>query len=140
MKPDTYRHVVNKVRNTRGETISETLVALLIASLALVMLAGAITAANSIVRKSRDKLDDYYTANEVMVTMPANTITSTSTSTSNSNSTGIIRSGDTTATVNGLIGSNNVLIEKGITYKKNTAFSETGEKAVVTYKLKKNNP
>lgn len=58
-----------KIRSNAGETISETLVALLISALALVMLAGSITAASGMVTKSRSKLSDYYDANEYLVTM-----------------------------------------------------------------------
>ena len=47
-----------------GESIGETLVSLLIAALALVMLAGAISASSGVIMKSRDKLNDYYSANE----------------------------------------------------------------------------
>lgn len=61
--------VNKKLRNRSGESISETLVALLISALALVMLAGAITTASRIVRVSRDKLGSYYTANENLATM-----------------------------------------------------------------------
>ena len=49
-----------KLNNRSGESISETLVALLISALALVMLAGAITSASRVIIKSRDKLDQYY--------------------------------------------------------------------------------
>lgn len=59
----------NKIRSTRGESISETLVSLLVASLALVMLAGSISAASHMVLNTRDKLKKYYAANEVVVNM-----------------------------------------------------------------------
>ena len=49
-----------KLRSRAGETISETLVSLLVASLALVMLAGAIAAATRVIVKSKNKLDSYY--------------------------------------------------------------------------------
>lgn len=51
-------------RSTAGETIAETLVALLISSLALLMLAGAITSSAKAVQKSRDKMGAYYDLNE----------------------------------------------------------------------------
>lgn len=53
-----------KLNSHAGETISETLIALLISALALVMLAGAITSAMHMITKSRDKVQDYYAANE----------------------------------------------------------------------------
>lgn len=58
-----------KLSSTKGESITETLVALLISSLALVMLAGAISAASNMVTKTKQKLVDYYAANEVVVNM-----------------------------------------------------------------------
>ena len=54
----------NKLRSQAGESIAETLFALLIAALALVMLAGAITTSARIITQSRNKLDAYYSANE----------------------------------------------------------------------------
>lgn len=59
----------NKLRSKAGETISETLVALLIAALALVMLAGAIYSAKNIIDNSRTKFSEYYSANENLVTL-----------------------------------------------------------------------
>ena len=53
-----------KLKNQAGESLAETLVSLLIAALALVMLAGAISSASGVIIKSRDKLDKYYSANE----------------------------------------------------------------------------
>ena len=58
------KQLQKKLRGKAGETLTETLVALLIASLALVMLAGAISSASGVVTKSRDKLGAYYAANE----------------------------------------------------------------------------
>lgn len=49
-----------KLRECAGESIGETLVALLISSLALLMLAGAITAATRVVDRSRIVIDGYY--------------------------------------------------------------------------------
>lgn len=51
-----------------GESIGETLIALLVASLALVMLAGAISSGSNSITKSKDKLDKYYLATEDVVT------------------------------------------------------------------------
>ena len=56
------KRMAARLRSRAGETIAETLVALLISSLALLMLAGAITAANRMVTRSRDKLAEYYDA------------------------------------------------------------------------------
>ena len=55
--------IITKLKNNAGETIGETLVALLISSLSLVMLAGAISASVRVVTKSKEKMNNYYTAN-----------------------------------------------------------------------------
>ena len=55
---------VNRIRakltSKAGESIGETLVALLIASLALVMLAGAISSGARVILRSEKKVDEYY--------------------------------------------------------------------------------
>ena len=53
-----------KLNSRAGESIGETLLSLLIAALALVMLAGAISASSNVITSSRDKLEKYYTENE----------------------------------------------------------------------------
>lgn len=55
-----------KLHSQSGETIGETLVALLISSLALVMLASMISATVNLVSKSQTKMDDYYIANTAL--------------------------------------------------------------------------
>lgn len=64
MMQDEKKSAAGKLKSNKGETISETLVALLISSLALTMLAGAITASANLVEKSRTKMDSYYAASE----------------------------------------------------------------------------
>ena len=59
-----FRSTLKKLRSKAGESISETLISLLVASLALVMLAGAISSASAMITKSKDKLGDYYRENE----------------------------------------------------------------------------
>ena len=54
--------IYQKFRNNSGESIAETLVALLISSLALMMLAGAITAATRVITQSKKKIAEYYAA------------------------------------------------------------------------------
>ena len=61
--------VFKKLKSRAGETISETLVSLLIASLALVMLAAAMSSATGMITKSRTKLEKYYDENEKLVTV-----------------------------------------------------------------------
>ncbi len=58
------KRIKRKLNSQAGESIGETLVALLIAVLALVMLAGALSASNGVVMKGRNKLDEYYSAND----------------------------------------------------------------------------
>ena len=53
---------MKKLRSRVGETLTETLVALLISSLALLMLAGAVTSATRVVTRSKDKMNEYYAA------------------------------------------------------------------------------
>lgn len=54
--------ILVKVRVRSGETISETLVALLISSLALVMLASMINSTVNLVSTSKKKMNEYYEA------------------------------------------------------------------------------
>ncbi len=61
------RLLSKKIGNAKGETIAETLIALLISSLALIMFAGAISAAKNIISTSRARYKDYYTADATMV-------------------------------------------------------------------------
>lgn len=61
--------VLKKLRSKAGESISETLVSLLIASLALVMLAGAVSSATGMITRSRTKLSKYYKTNDELVTV-----------------------------------------------------------------------
>ncbi len=58
------RRTRKKLKSPAGETLTETLVALLIAALALTMLAGAIASSFGVIQRGREKLDQYYTANE----------------------------------------------------------------------------
>ena len=53
-----------KIISQKGESIGETLIALLISALALVMLAGAISASLRVVGKGRAKIGSYYDKNE----------------------------------------------------------------------------
>jgi Tfp pilus assembly protein PilV len=52
-----------KIKNQSGETIAETLVALLISSIALMMLASMINSTVNLVTKSEAKMGDYYAKN-----------------------------------------------------------------------------
>lgn len=60
------KQIIAKLRGCSGETIGETLVALLIAALALMMMAGAIQSSYNAVERGRDALDKYYAASELL--------------------------------------------------------------------------
>ena len=54
------KSMLSKLRSRAGESIGETLVALLISALALVMLAGAVSSAAGIVKQSNEAMGRYY--------------------------------------------------------------------------------
>ena len=54
------KSAIYKIRSIRGESIGETLVALLITALALMMLAGAIGSAAKIVTRNKAAMEEYY--------------------------------------------------------------------------------
>lgn len=54
------RVLIHKCRDRSGETIAETLLALLISTLAITMLAGAITTASKLADRSDEVLQQYY--------------------------------------------------------------------------------
>lgn len=57
------KQIRNKIRSRAGESLAEVLVALLVATLALMILAGMITSTTSIVKASESKMGDYYAEN-----------------------------------------------------------------------------
>lgn len=59
--------VRSKLRDTSGESIAETLIALLVSALALMMLAGAVDASTHVITRSKDKMTDYYAAEASMI-------------------------------------------------------------------------
>jgi len=62
---------IYKLRSKAGETITETLVALLISAFALVMLAGAISSAVHVITTSDKKMGKYYAEDSNLVTQSA---------------------------------------------------------------------
>lgn len=52
--------MMKKLRSTSGESIAETLVAVLIAALALLMLAGTVNSSSRIITKSQTNMEKYY--------------------------------------------------------------------------------
>lgn len=65
-----YRDIQIKLRSNVGETIGETLVGLLIAAFALLMLAGAISATANMIKTSDNKLKEYYQKDKVLAEKP----------------------------------------------------------------------
>ena len=57
---------MKRLRSQTGESITETLVALLIASLGLIILAGAISATSRVVLKTDHVLEEYYHQNNAV--------------------------------------------------------------------------
>ena len=55
-----------RLRSQAGETLAETLLALLVASLALVMLAGALSAAGSMIATSKRGMENYLAADAAL--------------------------------------------------------------------------
>ena len=55
--------IILKIKSNSGESIAETLVAVLIAAVGLLMLAGTINAASNLITKSQNTLNRYYEAN-----------------------------------------------------------------------------
>ena len=60
------RKMLAKLRSRAGESLTETLVALLIAALGLVILAGAISSTMNMVRNSKTRMTSYYSANNAV--------------------------------------------------------------------------
>ena len=56
----------HKLHSQAGESIAETLIALLISSLALIMLAGAISASVRVIERSKSAIEEYYQGNNVV--------------------------------------------------------------------------
>ena len=55
-----------KLRGQIGETIAETLIAVLISALAMMMLAGSISTATRLILRSKEKMQQYYQNNAVV--------------------------------------------------------------------------
>ena len=68
---DMMKKASRKLKSRAGESIGETLVALLISALALVMLAGAISATGRMITASDKQLGKYYDGDKRLVTLTA---------------------------------------------------------------------
>ncbi len=58
--------LIRKLKSSCGESIAETLVAVLISAFALMMLAGTINTATRMITNSQDKLGKYYRSNNLL--------------------------------------------------------------------------
>ena len=58
------RRIKSKLCSSIGESIGETLIALLISALALLMLAGAVSSASRIVTRNKAAMESYYGTDE----------------------------------------------------------------------------
>ena len=65
--------IIKKLRGRSGESIAETLIALLISALALMMLAGAISTVADIISRSNAQMNEYYAADNNLVTRSSGT-------------------------------------------------------------------
>ncbi len=57
---------LKKLTENKGETISEVLVATLIAAVSMLIFAGMVMASQNIVKSSRETIKDYYSRNSMM--------------------------------------------------------------------------
>jgi len=66
------KRIYGKLNDSRGDSIAEVLVALLIAAVALVMLASMIASSSSMIIRSRGYMTDYYDQNNDLIDNAAN--------------------------------------------------------------------
>ena len=62
------KKVMKKLYGNAGESLAETLIAVLLIAVALTMLASMISATSSLIKKSEDTMDRYYTESEKLET------------------------------------------------------------------------
>lgn len=70
--------ITGKLKSRSGESIAETLVAVLIAAFGLLMLAGTINSASNLITNSKKKLSEYYEANNTLASGTSGTAVSVS--------------------------------------------------------------
>ena len=117
------KRIKGKIKNEKGESLSEVLIALLVSVLGMVLLASMITASTNIIMKSKNKMKQYVTAENYVVghtdtETPPEGITA---------GTGTVSTGDKPL-VNDIGGSTNPL---AVSFYSNNVF---GNKPVVVYK------
>ncbi len=105
-----------KIQSNTGESIAETLVAVLLIALALTMLAAMISSTANMVKTSETKMNEYYEKNAALETFS-----------STDSQTSIVIAVTTTGD-----GSSNTIESPQVDYKLNDAFSKN---PVVAYRL-----
>lgn len=61
------KDLIRKLKNKKGESLTETLVALLISVLSLTLLASMILSGNRITSRSKERMTDYYDSSSAIV-------------------------------------------------------------------------
>jgi len=61
-----------RLQSNAGESLAEVLISLLIAALAMTMLAATISTASKIITSSKEKMGEYYTANDALAEQTKN--------------------------------------------------------------------
>lgn len=65
--------IVKKLRCNAGESLAETLIAVLIIAVALTMLASMISSTSTLIKKGEETLNEYYTESEKLETFDGST-------------------------------------------------------------------
>ena len=71
------RATVKRLKSKKGESISEVLVALLLSTLGIMLLAGMINASANMITKSKDKIKDYVEAENGIVAQSSSGVSGT---------------------------------------------------------------
>ena len=111
---------MKRLRSKRGETIAETLIALLISCVALIMLANMIDSGSRLVMDSEDRMDEYYSQNNGIAA-------------GNSDEAGDSGSAKITITKDNSSGTSTTIKEVDVNYYINNSLGNT---SVVAYKEK----
>ena len=90
------RSARKKLGSRAGESIAETLVALLISAVAILMLASMITTSSDLIHRSTKAFDDYYAANNVLTDRAADAKTGTTSVSLQSSGSAVALVGNTT--------------------------------------------
>lgn len=94
-----WRRIRRQLNNESGETLVETLVSILIGTLALILLANAITTAKNIVTTSEKAMDEHYTAEDKLASEDSSAVVGSNFSVALSDTGGKVASDTTGVTV-----------------------------------------